>query len=106
MAVKMVGKCKNCGAEIKVNDDQERAFCQYCGAEFTIEEDSGTLAHEMFSYLNKAGKRRQEEIKLKAEYAEKDAERRHESAKKAWKYLIILMAVWLAVLILASVFNL
>lgn len=95
MAIKMVGKCKNCGAEVKVNEDQEKAFCQYCGAEFTIEEGSGAI-HSITSMINKIDKRHVEQKKLDYEEAEKRNER---NRKNSLQFMIQMMGLMLFMLI-------
>lgn len=72
MSVKIVGKCEKCGADIRLDEDQERGYCEYCGAEFIVTNDNSSFAHEAFSYLNKAGKRLQEDRIRKEEVQEKN----------------------------------
>ncbi|MBO4912452.1 MAG: hypothetical protein J5504_06980 [Butyrivibrio sp.] len=63
MAIKIVGKCSSCGADVKLDENQEKGYCQYCGAEYVVDNRGQSFSEAAFSYLNKAGKRHQENSK-------------------------------------------
>ena len=96
MGIKMVGKCKNCGAEVKVNEDQEKAFCPYCGAEFVIEEGGGAIG-SITSMINKIDKRHTEA--KEAEKIRADI-RGREKREAGAKFFPIMLAVCLGGLFL------
>lgn len=98
MSVKIVvGKCEKCGADIRFDEDQERGYCEYCGTEFIISNDNNSFAHEAFSYLNKAGKRLQEN-KISAEVQEKNR-------KNGILYLALMFGVCMLFIILVIVLK-
>ena len=105
MAIKMVGKCSNCGAKINVDEENEKAFCPYCGSEFVIDNSGKTFSANMFSYLNKAGKRRQEELRRKEEAKEREAIRKAEEKKRSLYVSLAVVAVAFGALILLWVFE-
>lgn len=84
MSLKMVCKCNNCGAKIKVDADRERFFCPYCGTEY-IYENRKSFSDNLFSYLNGVGERRKETIRLKEEAKERAALRLEEEKKRIEK---------------------
>ncbi|SFP86807.1 hypothetical protein SAMN04487928_11036 [Butyrivibrio proteoclasticus] len=81
--IKKIDKCANCGAEIQIHEGQERAFCQYCGAEYFIEKDKPGLTEAAFSYLNKVGERRQDELRRKEEAKEREKIRQRHDSNRA-----------------------
>ncbi|WP_408072388.1 hypothetical protein [Butyrivibrio sp. JL13D10] len=34
----VMGKCPNCGANLKINEDRDVAVCQYCNTPFIVEK--------------------------------------------------------------------
>ena len=34
----VMGKCPNCGANLKINEDRDAAVCQYCKTPFIVEK--------------------------------------------------------------------
>ena len=93
-------KCKNCGAEVTVNEDQERAFCNYCGAELDISK-KGSAVHEITSFLNKADKRRMDFKENEAIRADIRGREKREAGNKIFipGLIIILGMMFLAGLI-------
>lgn len=67
MAIKIVGKCSNCGADVKLDENQEKGFCPYCGTEYAVDNSGQSLTEAAFSYLNKAGKRHQQNSQRRLE---------------------------------------
>lgn len=106
MALKIVGKCSNCGADVKLNEDQEKGYCQYCGTEYIVDEGKRGFADKAFSYLNKAGKRRQEEIRLKEEAKERAAIRAAEERKQAEKSMRNMLFIAVGLLCIVGIFEL
>ena len=45
-------KCKNCGAQLKVNLEQKHSYCQFCGAEFYIDDE---VQHIKYDDMEQAG---------------------------------------------------
>ena len=45
-------KCKNCGAQLKVNLEQKQSYCQFCGAEFHIDDE---VQHIKYDDMEQAG---------------------------------------------------
>ena len=45
-------KCKNCGAQLKVNIEQKSTYCQFCGAEFQIDDE---VQHIKYDDMEQAG---------------------------------------------------
>ncbi len=44
--MKIVGKCKNCGADIYKNEGQEKCFCSQCGTQFFEEKHESATTHD------------------------------------------------------------
>ncbi len=101
MAIKIIGKCSNCGAKVNINDGQEKAFCPYCGTEYIIDKGKQGFADKAFSYLNKAGERRQEELRRKEEAKERERIRKAKESKMVLIFAGVIMAI--AILALISV---
>ena len=45
-------KCKNCGAQLKVDLEQKHTYCQFCGAEFHIDDE---VQHIHYDNMEQAG---------------------------------------------------
>lgn len=93
-------KCPNCGAELKINPDQEIRFCQYCGHKIEIvDEDPETMAGSVY----RIGKSVVKEVSKHVEENKKYNRKRQEESSKY--NLIFLIIGFLALLLLPFLFK-
>lgn len=45
-------KCENCGANLKIEDNNEYAYCEYCNLKYKLNEDSN-IDSETYNYAYK-----------------------------------------------------
>lgn len=63
-------KCPNCNADVEVNEDLEKAFCNYCGNEFLIEDENITKEERIIKAISR------KEEKDRKYYASEDYEKK------------------------------
>lgn len=45
-------KCKNCGANLRVNSDVKETYCQFCSAKFKIDDE---VQHVKYDNMEQSG---------------------------------------------------